>query len=189
MQNLKNHNIYWRSEVGWVVEHVRAQMSINHTSIEVSSAPRSWNEAAHHIAKRALISIQDQIWMEARRRRLCGGPGESVLHALFVCKHASDVWDLSPFSGYVLPSCFAFFRDVWDNRCSVFSSDEFQFFVLLLWGIKGQRNKTLQDRAATNFFLVISCAQWLFDALLRRSSMSADVSFSYCFSLLRSTTV
>lgn len=71
------------------------------------------------------------------RCKLCGSPGELVLHALFVCDRAFDVWDLSLLTGYVAPGRFSCFRDVLDNVHSVFSLNEVQLFVLLMWGIWG----------------------------------------------------
>ena len=79
------------------------------------------------------------------RCRICGEAGESILHALFVCQHAHDVWELTSFTITEFLNRVACLWDVWDIVYSKVAFNEIQLFVLIMWGISRARNRILYD--------------------------------------------
>ena len=58
--------------------------------------------------------------------RICGKVGESILHALFVCQHAHDVWELTLFTVTEFFDRVACLWDVWDIVYSKIAFNEIQ---------------------------------------------------------------
>ena len=103
------------------------------------------------------------------RCRICGEAGESILHALFVCQHAHDVWELTSFTVSEFFNRVACLWDVWDIVYSKVAFNEIQLFGLIMWGIWRARNRILYDGAKPSPNCVVASAQRIWDSCVRRN--------------------
>ncbi|KAM6545860.1 hypothetical protein CsatB_026596 [Cannabis sativa] len=87
---------------------------------------------------------------------LCTSSWESIGHALFGGQHAKNIWKESKFTIHFHKAQSMFNGDYLHHLSAVYSQEDFELFICLMWGIWTDRNKVFHGGQAHKSFSIIA---------------------------------
>uniref|UniRef100_A0A803PQM1 Uncharacterized protein n=1 Tax=Cannabis sativa TaxID=3483 RepID=A0A803PQM1_CANSA len=114
----------------------------------------SW-KVIQHILPVAVALFKRKV-IDSAACSLCNSSWESIGHALFGCSHAKNIWKESKFIIDFHKAQSMFNGDYLHYLSAVYTQEDFELFICLLWGIWTDRNRVFHGGKARMSSSIIS---------------------------------
>lgn len=95
---------------------------------------------------------------------ICGEPSKSILHALFSCKYAKAIWQMSSFNTLIANLPSSSFSEAFSWLMNTCTKDEMRTICALMWAAWFCRNKHIFENEALDAPMVATGFVRLVDA-------------------------
>ncbi|KAL2939248.1 hypothetical protein RDABS01_007880 [Bienertia sinuspersici] len=146
---------YWLAKLG----HVRDWFNDVHEReglLEISVGPSGPLKLNHFVwrACKGALAVKERLYdryiIPSKECQICGSSSESIIHAIFFCKNAQEVWSKTNMLQLINESPMNSFAELLLWIADKTSSNELIVFLSLAWAVWSCRNKIIYEKDQPN---------------------------------------